>query len=84
MAERPKQQIYRYDIEPVDISDMLSFVESRQEVYGNKPKVILSMYGDDVKGHGDAAVHYKGMKEGRSINLSYLKAYKLYLSWLMK
>ncbi|XKO57268.1 hypothetical protein ACI2WT_09730 [Lysinibacillus fusiformis] len=51
---------YGYELEPVDISDVLSFVESREEVYGNKPKVNLSMYGDAGKWHADAAVSYKG------------------------
>ncbi|WP_302622080.1 hypothetical protein [Lysinibacillus fusiformis] len=40
---------YGYDLEPVAISDVLSFVESRQEVHGNIPKVNLSMYGDAGK-----------------------------------
>ncbi|GED64041.1 hypothetical protein [Lysinibacillus fusiformis] len=76
MTERSKQQNYGYDLEPVDISDVLSFVESRQEVYGNKPKVNLSMYGDAGKWHVDAAVSYKG-REGRDEHQPFLlKSYK--------
>ncbi|AJK88512.1 MULTISPECIES: hypothetical protein [Lysinibacillus] len=76
MTERSEKQVYGYDLEPVEISDVLSFVESRQEVYGNKPKVNLSMYGDAGKWHVDAAVSYKG-REGRDENQPFLlKAYK--------
>ncbi|MCT1538804.1 MULTISPECIES: hypothetical protein [Lysinibacillus] len=76
MEERPKQQIYGYELEPVDISDMLSFVESRQEVHGNKPKVTLSMYGDNGKWHVDAAVRYKGREGKDEFQPFLLKSYK--------
>ena len=76
MTERTKQEIYGYDLEPVDISDMLSFVESRHEVHGNKPKVTLSMYGDDGKWHIDAAVRYKGRDGKEEFQPFLLKSYK--------
>lgn len=76
MVEGPKQQIYGYDLEPVDISDVLSFVESRQEVYGNKPKVNLGMYGDAGKWHVDAAVSYKGREGSDEYQPFLLKSYK--------
>lgn len=78
MKELTKQQIYGYGAEPVQISDVLSYVESRKEAYGKKPNIKIFMYGDAGKWHVDAGVHYKGHNGREEYQPFLLKAYKQY------
>ncbi|MEY9978764.1 hypothetical protein [Lysinibacillus sp. RC79] len=78
MKDLTKQQIYGYGAEPVEISDVLSYVESRNEAYGNKPNVKIFMYGDAGKWRVDAGVHFIGHNGRDEYQPFLLKAYKQY------
>lgn len=73
MKDLTKQQTYGG--EPVEISDVLSYIESRN---GNKPNVKIFMYGDAGKWHVKAGVHSKGHNGGDEYQPFLLKAYKQY------